>query len=69
MDCECLPKCPFFHDRMQDMPASALLMKRTYCQDDWHHCARYMVFKAKGSDAVPIDLYPTQVEEARRILR
>ncbi len=67
-ECECLPKCPFFNDRMQKMPALSEIMKNKYCLGDNTNCARYMVFKAKGSSAVPEDLFPSQAERARTFL-
>ena len=67
-ECECLPKCPFFNDRMATKPATAQLMKRQYCLEDNSQCARYMVRKAQGADLVPSDLYPTQIERVKVIL-
>ncbi len=68
MDCECLPACPFFNDRMADMPAMASILKNRYCHGDNTHCARYMVFKALGREAVPADLFPGEEDRARRII-
>ncbi len=67
-DCVCLPRCPFFNNRMADMPATAQLMKKRYCLGVQDSCARFMVFSKLGSEAVPLDLYPTQVERAREVL-
>ncbi len=67
-DCECLPKCPFFHDRMESKPATAQLMKTTYCLGDSTECARHMIFAAVGGSFVPGDLYPSQVERVPKII-
>ena len=67
-DCECLPRCPFFNDRMAGMPATANLLKKRFCLDDSLQCARHMVFERLGSDAVPADLYPMQTDRARELL-
>ncbi|SBV98663.1 conserved hypothetical protein [uncultured Alphaproteobacteria bacterium] len=67
-DCPCLPKCPFFLDRMADMPSMANKLKDKYCRDDFAHCARYMVFKALGPGRSPDSLFPAQVDQARRII-
>ena len=67
-DCECLEKCPFFNDKMQNMPAVAEMYKESYCKKDNSSCARYMVFKTLGRDRVPADLYPNNVDLAREIL-
>ena len=31
-------------------------------------CVRYIVFKAKGSENVPADLFPSQVERAQTLI-
>lgn len=67
-DCICLPKCPFFNDVMSDMPTTAEMMKKRYCQGDNSKCARYMVFKALGRERVPANLYPAQTGRAEGII-
>ncbi|HEX9109102.1 MAG TPA: hypothetical protein VF832_17770 [Longimicrobiales bacterium] len=67
-ECVCLPRCPFFNDRMANMPATAQLIKNRYCLGVQDSCARHMVFEKLGSPAVPADLYPTQVERAKEVL-
>ncbi len=67
-DCECLAKCPFFNDKMANMPSMAEMMKNRYCRDEYHTCARYRVFKALGREAVPLDLFPNQPENAEVLL-
>jgi hypothetical protein len=68
MNCEFLPKCPFFDDKMADMPAIATMMKKKYCLEDPNSCARYMVRMASPPKPVPADLFPMDVERARSIL-
>ncbi len=68
-DCECLPRCPFFHDRMENMPATADLLKLSYCRERPDTCARYLLFKALGRDQVPADLFPNRKDRAELILR
>lgn len=67
-ECVCLPRCPFFHDRMAAMPATAQLVKTRYCLGDQENCARHMVFRKLGSEKVPADLYPTQIDRAKALL-
>ncbi len=67
-DCQCLPKCPFFNDRMKNMPSMANVYKKNYCRGNNSECARFMIFKAFGSDKVPITLFPNMVDEAKRII-
>jgi len=68
-DCECLPRCPFFNDRMADMPAMANMMKHKYCQGDFSTCARHQVLKALGSSHVPPDLFPNMTSRAEAIIQ
>jgi len=67
-DCECLNGCLFFNDKMADRPATTGVYKRRYCKEDNSKCARYMIFKAKGRDAVPVDLYPNDLDRAKTLL-
>ncbi len=67
-DCECLPKCPFFNDRMKGLSSIKGIMKKRYCLGDNSGCARYKVFKAKGKEFVPPELTPNQMDKAEAIL-
>jgi len=67
-DCEKLPQCAFFNDRMADKPATAERMKKQFCQGDKTLCARYLVCMAKGPEALPGDLYPHMLDRAKAIL-
>jgi len=69
LECECLPGCPFFNDKLKDMPAIAQIYKKKYCMGgEKHSCARYIVRNALGKDNVPIDLYPNQIERANALI-
>ena len=67
-DCELIEKCIFFNDRMANMPSMASSYKRNYCQGDNSQCARYMVFKAKGRENVPTNLFPNDKEKAKALI-
>ncbi len=67
-ECECLPKCPFFNDRMANKPATAQIMKNQYCLGDNAGCARHQVKVAVGSENVPADLFPSQAERVKGII-
>jgi hypothetical protein len=62
--CECLAGCPFFNDKMANMPSVSDMLKQQYCLDDFAGCARYKVFKVKGKGNVPADLYPNDISRA-----
>ncbi len=69
VDCVCLPKCPFFNNRMSKIPERAEQMKEKYCRNGGENCARFMVFSNMGREAVPIDLYPIQVSRVEEIIK
>jgi hypothetical protein len=68
-DCELLPRCPFFHDKMKDMPAVAEALKKRLCRGDKTGCARYMVVAALGKGTAPEDLFPNHVDRAQKIIK
>lgn len=67
--CEVLPTCMFFNDLMESIPGTAELMKSNYCKKDYEACARYIVLKALGREAVPKDLFPSQRARAQALLQ
>jgi hypothetical protein len=67
-DCELLAGCLFFNDKMATKPATAEMMKSSYCRGNNSACARFLVFNKLGRPMVPSDLYPDNVERAKLIL-
>ncbi len=67
-NCECLPTCPFFNDKMANKPGTAEMIKKKYCLGDNTECARYIVFKKIGKANVPADLFPNQKDNALRLV-
>jgi hypothetical protein len=67
-ECPSLKTCPFFNDKMANMPATAEIVKRKYCNGEFTTCARYMTAKAIGKENVPIDLYPTQANRVEQLI-
>ena len=67
-DCEVLSSCPFFREKMEDMPEHVELFKTLYCRGNKQVCARYIVLKDLGREQVPSSLFPNHVEEANHIL-
>ena len=68
-DCELLPKCIFFNDKMTNMPGMADLYKSKYCKGDNSLCARFKVFGALGREKVPTDLFPNDLSRAETIIK
>jgi hypothetical protein len=67
-DCEFQESCFFFNDHMQGMPDQAELFKQLYCHGGNDICARYMIFKKLGREAVPNNLFPNEITRANIIL-
>jgi hypothetical protein len=63
MECDRLNTCPFFADRMANMPNVAEVVKRMYCLGDKTQCARYQL--ASAGVAVPPDPFPKPKDTAR----
>jgi hypothetical protein len=67
-DCPNIRTCPFFNDKLTDRPATANLMKKSFCNSQYHDCARYIVCIAMGSPKVPADLFPNMKSRAHTIV-
>jgi hypothetical protein len=67
-DCQLLKTCPFFNDKMANMPVMAGIYKRNFCQTDNSNCARYIIFSTLGREHVPTDLFPNQKDRAAVIV-
>lgn len=53
---------------MANMPSTAAVYKKIYCEQDYANCGRYMIFKAIGRENVPADLFPNQSDRAKAII-
>ncbi|NLH48670.1 MAG: hypothetical protein GX444_08700 [Myxococcales bacterium] len=67
-NCDCFEFCPFLQDQMIRKPAMAEVYKQRYCCGNNKECARHMVLLAKGRNFIPADLFPNQVDRAKRII-
>jgi hypothetical protein len=67
-NCVYLDDCPFFNDKMANMPMITQAYKQKYCHGDCSNCARYMVLCALGRQFVPVDLFPNQQDRAEYII-
>ncbi len=68
MTCPSIESCPFFNDKMADMPAVTDNIKREYCNGDYTKCARYIVAQALGKENVPADLFPMNADRANELV-
>lgn len=67
-ECELSSDCESFYEKLSYMQSTARLMKGAYCK--WNHaeCARYIVSTARGKENVPLDLYPSDLDGAKKLL-
>lgn len=68
MECPLLKTCNFFQDKMENMPATAGIMKKRYCLKGNSKCARFMVASTLGRGKVPADLFPNQHDKAENLI-
>ena len=68
-DCDRLSDCPFFSDRLADMPGTSVEFKRKYCRGAYETCARRMVAQAQGMQTVPADLFAGQRDKLAALVR
>jgi hypothetical protein len=66
MSCAKLSGCPFFHDKMANMPSAADALKNKFCLGDFNPCARYQVSSA--GQQVPSDLFPNHSHRVKALL-
>jgi hypothetical protein len=66
LNCEKTPKCQFFGDKMENMPAAAEAMKEAFCMNGKDACARYVL--SSSGRPVPPDLFPDMIERVRGII-
>ena len=65
--CDCLPGCPFFNDKMTDQTGMAAIYKRRYCKGDFMRCARHLVKEAIEKAGMPEDARAKADEEFERL--
>jgi hypothetical protein len=66
--CEKLDECPFYNDRLVNMPSVSEAMKRRYCLRYYKQCARYVVKTSLGRKYVPADLFPNDITWAKILI-
>ncbi len=66
--CEFLTECSFFSDQMAKKSNYVDIVKQNYCKTSPSGCARYLVGIKLGIDKVPSDLWPNDMETAKRLI-
>lgn len=68
MACPYLFVCPFYNDRLDNMPGGSNLQKLHYCENRSDSCARAIITDTLGVAAVPDDMMPHDIQRARKTL-
>jgi hypothetical protein len=67
-ECELTNNCDSFYESIKNMPSTSRLMKGAYCKGDYSDCARYKVYTVQGREKVPVDLCPSDLNRASKLL-
>ena len=67
-DCDYIPECTFYHDKLDNMPPIAEFMKMEYCHKHSHLCARKIYYVAKSIGTAPVDLMPNETDKVKFIM-
>ncbi len=68
-DCEYIPECDFYHDKLDDMPMTAEFMKMLFCHKQSETCARYLYQYHTETAKAPKDLMPHETDKAKEYMR
>lgn len=66
--CEFHPNCPIYSGKLKLKEGVEEIYVNSYCEADYHSCARYIVAKNLGRDYVSTFLMPNMSEKAQRII-
>ncbi|MHB1340539.1 MAG: hypothetical protein ACYC77_02820 [Coriobacteriia bacterium] len=66
--CKHLGYCYLTSDEAGFSPDFARAIRTTYCRGDYIACARYQMAEALGTDVVPGDLFPAELDRVRAAL-
>lgn len=66
--CKLVQECFFPTDFSNNLPAQLAVIKRTYCNQDYAECARYITAVKLDPRNVPNDLHPADIQLAEQII-
>lgn len=67
--CKLAQECFFPTDFSNNLPAQLATIKRTYCNQAFTKCARYIVAIKLGQSDVPYNLHPADIEQAEMMIK
>jgi len=66
--CPLFETCPLFKGTLQDQIDRITYIRSSYCDDDYKHCARYIVSTQLDKDKVPDSLLPQDIFDATKMI-
>lgn len=66
--CPVLEHCPFFKDKLTNMPPNTEFYKINYCINDSSKCARLLTARILGVNSVPSNLLPSEMSKAEGLI-
>ncbi len=66
--CKYFKQSTFFDKQLSKMPSLANMLKQQFCYGDYVHCARYLVREKLGSEKLPPDLYPNDIDRGKSLV-
>lgn len=67
-ECPLLNTCPFFNDKISNIPICLHVYKKRCCLDENLSCARFVVARFLGISFVPYRLLPNEMDKAEEIV-
>ncbi|RMH73864.1 MAG: hypothetical protein D6675_01560 [Gemmatimonadetes bacterium] len=68
-DCKYIEACPFFNEKLPNMPAMTKLIKKQYCHGNFTECARLIAYEATGIEVLPNTMYPNDSKAAQAFIQ
>lgn len=69
LKCRLLEDCVFINNHTSSFPTTAESFRKIYCESDFDKCACKIVEQHLGKEAVPLDLFPYQVDKANSFIQ
>jgi hypothetical protein len=67
-DCKYMPECPFYNDRLPDMPERSEFYKMEFCHKRPPTCARFQMHEQLGLKSIPDDIMPKDEDRVKDFL-
>lgn len=66
--CPVLDQCPFFKNKLTNMPPNSEVHKINYCINDSFKCARLLAARILGTNSIPQNLLPNEMLKIEELI-